>query len=1018
MLNAIFKKNNKNISLIKKKKCTNSKFFQNAFYYGLIFLFLIFSGATAVFPQNSVSARRVMVYSNFLFGVDSHVRYDSFQVDQSGDYCTTPLMQKIYKNALLSKELINEIGFNSIQPFCPADAGMIALNASPEGMASYSKSYSTTAEFIEFLNGLKDTPVILAFSDIAKSRLPYSILKKENIWKNDTMVEEAQHIHVSFCPIRIDSEQGWKYLSAIYSSAAAAAVKNNINVLAYQVLNEIDYSDLGNNTRTAFKNFLEKKYGSVQAAARHYSMDDFDPLTIKLPADYHTPIRTLWGEFSESFFAKQVGKIVSLIKSADKRPHIRCSVEYNSGALYKQNSANNLWRLVREGGISLINGEYLMPSFGSYSSKITSDDFAGLFQGPVEPLLATEIIKAAGLGKLPLIDTEQAVKRYYNAVQVPIRPEDIPTRLWQNIFRGVSGVYFYAWAKFSTQWKKPWTLETARRCVWEYEFTGGTLINPYVFPGSALDAFQTFRGELGRTEKYLPADMGYGIARVFLIYSSSSRRQEGDEYLFKERLLSAARALEMKQIPWTIIWEESLEENEIPPEAQILMASAVSHLSDRAFSNLTSWVGRGGTLIGTAGSFRYNSLSAERKLKSINKIHTNITLNNLHLPGETIMPDKITILNFPEKSENSEILAAVEKNILIQKNKIGSGIYLLLPEFSSESIWPLESFLGWAVKHTALRTVWEAEDINHKKINDLELKAMGDSERLFIYLNLWGAETKLVNVKLDLPPGKYYISEIRKEECLVSEQNIDSWPETELAKGIKIALPCQEAHSLVVEKNKKSMPYKTVIRPEVQKARLTEYTRIQNQYIAAEKKHADSVNEMYEVKGKVIETSEIIKNGQAVMPVELNKLEWGEVNADKALLLPLPTGSKAFYGGSLKLAASLSLKKEYADKGYILMEINSQAPEGIIPDLDFHIKITSTAGPCRWDFTSFLLDGDSKTWQTAAVKLSEFKSVSSQKFTSGELPAALSSINEITLQFREKISYGLSFRNIRFVLTE
>ena len=628
--------------------------------------------------------------------------------------------------------------------------------------------------------------------------------------------------------------------------------------------------------------------------------------------------------------------------------------------------------------------------------------FAGLMQGPVEPYFYLEALKGAGDRKLPLVDTEQSLKRYRNNVQVPVRPEDVITRLWNNIFCGISSVYFYSWES-SPAWKKPYTLQTAEEMVRNLDYTGASWLNPFVFPEETVAAVRIFRDELAAVEKDLPGSWGWGTPEVFIIFSKATLCQEPDQYQFKERMIQSVQAMQKTGIPWGIIWEESLACGRIPGSAKIIIASAATHIEDRAFVNLKAWTEKGGQIILCAESLQYNQYSAKRSDAILPGLDSGREYHNLKLSDDLLLP-----------YFKSAFMPSGSGDAVMVKKTCAQGALVFTADPAPGQAALLEALLKNAVEKL-ISSKWKVTTDKGKRFSDVVLRAMGDEKKLFLYVCSMANDAQNARITVNLPSGNYRIIEARTcREYTAGKSKF--WSSEALADGFSVVLPSQEA---LIFRIQPENTFKEPVKTGQEKSPVQElafYREREAKYRVQEEKIINQVNRIFNLPGEISASVDIIKNGQPADDCSIFSSEWGEYEGEKALIFPIPAGSQNFLAAPLKLKKNIELSPDYADQGYIEMELSSLAPEGIIPPFDFHIKIGSETGAVRWMFSGFYLDGGRKTWQKAAVKLSEYQSVSGKKMSNEDFIRAINGINEVVLQFRKISRFGIAVKNLRFVL--
>lgn len=603
------------------------------------------------------------------------------------------------------------------------------------------------ADMTDYFNAFADIPMAMDFAFGFKDALAADnpILHKELDQRMGSW-----HSFIPYCPEHPDGD---RYYQCYMLGGTKAALKNKSNIYIYELFNESAYGCQCRYNAVDFAQRMKVKYGTIAAANKVWGtiFSNFDDVARITNFQQY---KQLWPDFAK-FSAERYGEILkkyaNVVRSVDKRKNVYFTEQSsgvppeNIGMDYRI-VADSLDALTLEGGWRY-----------GFNSKLTaSNDMENVVvTGGSSHWFNCDFFQALAKGKKPILNNEHYCTRIENGIRVPSKKEDMITSLWMEILHGVSSNYTYVWDKRHWQWR---TYEQAKANVIQPSYKSSSMLNPYNWPVSELDAFKIFRQEL---DPYLDRIMPFPRvkpATVAVFYSYPTMRMKPYyTWKFNARMTKWYATLLHAQYPVKVVFEEDLAN--LGPEVQALVIPAAEYATPESVKAVEQFRDRGGLVIAEEKAFRCNEYSA----------------------------------------------ALPEVKGLVR-----------LPVDRPEDMLPL------LAKRQVVRygTLSPADGGKTLSMTDLQLIDRGDFKLLFL-VAMGELEPRLAHVSLNLSDkGEFYLYDIVSKRVMLNGTS-ETWTSEALRNGFDVVLPSQQRVVLTLERKRPEAAQGTLSQAQVKENHAT-----------------------------------------------------------------------------------------------------------------------------------------------------------------------------------------------------
>lgn len=625
-----------------------------------------------------------------------------------------------------SKEVWKAMGFNSAQ----ISAAHVAGGAALYGLPVPRNCKEQEARIQEYFARFGDIPMVLDFAFGF-----HAAIEADNPAKLKELDQRLGSWH-AFIPLCPEHPDGDRYYRDYMTGGVKTALKNHSNVYVYELFNESAYGCQCRFNAAEFARRMEAKYRTIAQANKVWGtiFDDFGEVASITNFQQYRKLWPDWCKFSADRYAEILRKYAALIRSIDKRPNVYFTEQ--AAGLPPQHTGMDYRRIAEALEVLTLEGGW---RYGFNSNLAARNEMENVVvSGGSSHWFNCDFYQAIGKGKKPIMNDEHYCTRIENGIRVPSRKEDMITSLWMEILHGVSSNYTYVWDKRAWQAK---TFEQAKANVIEPSYKSSSLLNPYNWPVSELDAFKVFRREF---DPYLEQIMPFPRtkpATVAVFYSYPTLRMKPFyTWKFNTRMTQWYGALLHAQFPVKIVFEEDLAAG-LGPEIQALVFPAADYATPETLRHLEQFRSRGGIVIAERNAFRWNEYS-----EPLPEVKNVIRLNADE--AQKMVP------------------------ILIQKQVKRYGT--ISPADSSQPI----------------------------RMTDLQIVDRGDFKLVFL-VAMGDIASRLAEIRLNLEDsGSFYLYDTVGKRILLRSNGSAQWTADDLKRGFKLVLPSQQRVVLTLERKR------------------------------------------------------------------------------------------------------------------------------------------------------------------------------------------------------------------------
>jgi glycoside hydrolase family 2 sugar binding len=667
-----------------------------------------------------------------------------------------------------SKEVWKVMGFNSAQISAAHTNGGSALYGLPVSV----KYREQENQIREYFNRFGDTPMVLDFAFGF-----HEAFGADNPAKRKELDQRLGSWH-AFIPLCPEHPDGDRYYRDYMAGGVKTALKNRANIYTYELFNESAYGCQCRYNAAEFARRMKRKYGTIQAANKVWGtiFDDFGEVASITNFQQYRKLWPDWCRFSADRYAEILKRYAAMIRTIDRRPNVYFTEQ--AAGLPPQHTGMDYRRIAEALDVLALEGGW---RYGFNSDLTARNEMENVvMSGGSSHWFNCDFYQAAAQGKKPVINNEHYCTRIENGIRVPSRRADMITSLWMELLHGVSANYTYVWDKRAWEARTP---EQAKANVINPSYKSSSLLNPYNWPVSELDAFKEFRKEF---DPYMERVMPFPRtkpATVAVFYSYPTLRMKPFyTWKFNSRMTAWYGALLHAQFPVRIVFEEDLAAG-LGPEVQALIFPAADYTVPETLRHVEAFRKRGGIVIAERNAFRWNEHSEPQPpVNGITRIDAD--------KPEQMLP------------------------ILIR-----GGV-------------------------TRYGTITPADTREPVRMVDLQLIDRGDFKLLFL-VTMGDLASRLAEVRLNLnDSGSFYLYDIVGKRILLNGGSAQ-WTAQDLKRGFRIVLPSQQRVILTLERKRPAGAAEVSqekIRAEFERLRKLEQPRIRQfreRQAELKKNHAD-----------------------------------------------------------------------------------------------------------------------------------------------------------------------------------
>jgi len=628
-----------------------------------------------------------------------------------------------------SYEVWQAMGFNSAQISAAHNQPGQALYGLPVS-ADYAK---TEAQIADYYAGFKNIPLVLDFAfgfDHA--------LKKNNPDKYRELDQRNGHWHqfIPFCP---EHPEGDRYYTSYFLGGVRAAMKNHANIMVYELFNESAYDCSCRYNARDFAGRMKRQYGTIDNANRVWKtiFSDFDEIAAITHFQQYPGLWADWSRFLGNRYAELLKKYSAVIRTADRRPNVyfteqAAGVPPLNPTMDYRRTAEVLDVLAMEGGWRY--GFSAAPKAGNEMENV-------VVTGGSSHWFNCDFYQGLAKGKKPVVNNEHYCTRMENGKRVPSRRSDLISSLWLELMHGSSANYTYCWDKRSFDWK---TFDQAKANVINGGYKASSMLNPYNWPVSELDAFKQFEAEMAPYKDRILPFPRTKPATVALFFSYDSLRMSPFlKVSVEERMLKWYTALLHAQYPLRIVFDEEIQSG-LPPEIKTLLLPLADYVNPATRNAINRFSAGGGLVI------------ADRNA---------LTKNEYGQP----MPDADAGICRID-SDRPDTVSCI-RALLTARNVKRYG------------------------------TISPADTAEPLEMTDLQIIDRGDL-KLICLICFGQPGSRLATVRFELDDaGEFYLYDVSSRRLLVNADR-ETWSAADLKKGLDLVMPPQERIILTLERHR------------------------------------------------------------------------------------------------------------------------------------------------------------------------------------------------------------------------
>ncbi|HBE01589.1 MAG TPA: hypothetical protein DC049_03825, partial [Spirochaetia bacterium] len=701
---------------------------------------------------------------------------------------------------LLDREIIDDFGMNTFHPinfmsyfmmkkYYPAVMEKRGWGASDD----YFRDAEKIAQAV--IDRMKGMPILMDYSDIglflgfgcrAKKVLTDEYFQKNGWWDQ-------------FFPFDPSFPKSMELYKTMYYEGTKFIIDNGGNPFVYELANEAFYNSFSSENLKIFRDYLEKKYGTIEKAnkawAASYSSFTEPVLNMEKILDQQRGLWYDWMYFQSDLVANYFKKFKEFILKADKRAvpkYFTWQPMHQSSSM----SYNNAFNSVVMDFFDVVGAEYCGPEFGQSADIISSTKDSmelGYTGGNSKYFLGAALAKAYSKGTKPIVDFEMRCVRHENGMRVTSHDEDIATSLWSELVNGFSASVVYGWDGRFWEWK---TFEEAKKSVLSAKYKEACILNPYNYSENALYSIKRFRENITKlADIVMPRPRIPGkIAMLYLDHQSwqlMGREWQDYAYYFD--------ALRKTQFPTDIVISEFIASADDLKRYNAVVCPVIEYCSEKTKNILKDYTEKGGLVIAAPNSFTHNEYGVKQNANDIiglafKKIE-NAEVDSLvidpafkkeyligtYLPEYAAMPSSASVFAGWNKSKTGAIY----------QNKIGSGkVYTLLFNKGGKSLIGIFDAL-FRANNIGRDFIIATPD--NMLDTDTELNVFDRGSKKLFHMVNWSSVAKLSILYLkNIQVKEQYIYNAVNWELIKSSAGKNTWNTDDIKKGIPVFLPSQE----------------------------------------------------------------------------------------------------------------------------------------------------------------------------------------------------------------------------------
>lgn len=695
----------------------------------------------------------------------------SFRVDWNESSARPVHEDEIYQEPF-NRRIADVMGMNSAQ----ISAAMLEPMYLAKELAVEDKSIENLKRNIQFYQGMQGMPVILDFAWINAMG---------HLNRNPELTQKNSH-WCAFVPLCPEHPEGLDIYREYWYSGTRFALDNGANPFIYEVFNESSYNCSCAFNRASFVRELKEAYGNIESlnGVLGTFFASFEEIESLSKYERSAPIWAEWCKFSGRRYAAVIREGREVIREADPRPGILFCEQLHNSSIYSYTGAGMDYTLVAEEmDVLAIEGGRV---FGSSQSLSGDDKYeAAMATSGTTYTFIMDLFVALSRHRKPVVNVEHYCGRFLLGKRQPTKASDIHTTLWNEVFHGLSGSFFYAWCKRVWEWK---TYEDAKEMVIDGGYKAFQMLTPYAYPRESLDGFRTFREELELIGEIALPMPRLKPATVGVVFSYPSLRMSAvNQFDLKKRLTDYYAALLYSQYPLEVVLEEDLPALDLG-RFQALVLPFQHNSYATTLPALEQYVRGGGVLFCSPGSLLYDEH---------NRMIDPLPLSGFTPPiyrQERQPPQSYTVVA-ADAFEDSATAALVA-------NPVDKGrVFYLTRDLSYPA---LRRSLRQALTEAGVVKHGEVAAEDGEPLEEAEFQIIDRGAKKLLYLVNWQDRgTRLIRLRLNLSGNSpQYLCSPDGATVYLNPTGGDNWADKELKEGVLLSLPPQQSLVLMLTDEK------------------------------------------------------------------------------------------------------------------------------------------------------------------------------------------------------------------------
>lgn len=715
----------------------------------------------------------------------------SFTRDWGTNNLSRKSLQGVIYDSVYNKNIANILGMNSMQLSAVDHLSWKVGNNTGITKDDISKSKA----IIDFYKGLQGMPIVV---DHAWMKGLGDVLKEESrLDKMSLQQNPAWHQFLPYCP---EHPQGDHIYSDYFKLGARFTLQHGGNPFVYELFNESSYNCRCKFNRDMFEQEILIKYQDISKANKLWgsSFNNFNDAALTKFYESVPGLWVDWCKFSGKRYADVLKKYSNEIKSVDKRKNryftemvsLTSILKFRGAGMDYTKIADVLDVLAVEGG-------------RSFGGDIESDEPTAE-KNEMEAAMSThgelysfilDLFTALGKNKKPILNNEHYCGRFSLGKRVPSKKSDFLTALWNEVFHGMSGSFFYAWEKRSWEWS---TFEEAKKSVINGGYKSYMTLNPYSYPRDSLDGIKKFSDELRTISEIALPMPRLKPATVALVYSYPTLRMSAIQHLAIDKRISLFYSgLTYLNYPLEVLMEEDIPVTNLSKYQAVVLPFSTNTYPE-TLPKLTKYVREGGIVICASGSLSQDEygkhIDSSAFLGLTRKKSENITLDVLY-KGQTFSLNTDNSIIFKQAKA---IVATIGQKPVLCENSIDNGkVYYFTGELSHNGI---KHFLSEILKKNSVNKYVEIESLDGKPLEKVEFQVIDRGDKKLIFIVNWqDGASRLINVKLKLEDViNSYVTAPFLKQIFLTKNKSELWNSGSLQNGFNLILHPQESVILLL----------------------------------------------------------------------------------------------------------------------------------------------------------------------------------------------------------------------------